>query len=225
MQGGSLMVKTQRTFPEPASLAQEKKKANGEYNKEDVVKQLREIFHDKCYICELKNLQDPQVEHLLPHKNGTYLNRKFDWNNLFWACGHCNLVKMNSKYDVGIIDCCIVDPETIITFELKEGKINVKAKDEKNQQAVLTATLVSEVFTLPGSAMRDYKREMRFQELNREMNVLYDNLEKLNKNPQSKVVLRKLQVLLKRESAFAAFKRNYIRENSNKYPQLQQYIM
>ena len=25
-------------------------------------------------ICELKNLQDPQVEHLLPHKNGNTLN-------------------------------------------------------------------------------------------------------------------------------------------------------
>lgn len=34
------------------------------------------------------------MEHLLPHKNGKYLDRKFDWNNLFWACGHCNNVKI-----------------------------------------------------------------------------------------------------------------------------------
>lgn len=41
----------------------------------------------------MKILQDPQVEHLLPHKNGKYKERKFDWDNLFWSCGHCNGVK------------------------------------------------------------------------------------------------------------------------------------
>lgn len=30
--------------------------------------------------------------------------------------------------------------------------------------------------------------------------------------------------LLRRESAFAAFKRNYVREHSSEYPELQQYV-
>ncbi len=64
------MVKVKRTFPAPASLEIE-------------IRQLRDDFHNKCYICEMKNLQDPEVEHLLPHKNGKYWDRKFDWNNLF----------------------------------------------------------------------------------------------------------------------------------------------
>lgn len=75
------MVKVERTFPAPISLEIESKKASGKYDKEDVIKQLREIFHDKCYICEIKDLQDPEVEHLLPHKNGKYPERKYDWNN------------------------------------------------------------------------------------------------------------------------------------------------
>ena len=73
--------------------------------------------------------------------------------------------------------------------------------------------------------MRDYKRAMRFQELNREMNILYDNLEEMKKNPESKIVMRKLKALLRKESGFAAFKRNYVRENAGRFPQLLQYIV
>lgn len=89
------MVKVERSFPAPVSLALEAQKANGSYSKPDVVKQLKEDFHNKCYICELSDLQDAQVEHLLPHLDGKYPERKFDWNNLFWSCGHCNNVKTN----------------------------------------------------------------------------------------------------------------------------------
>ena len=219
------MVKIERTLPAPASLAIEAKKAFGKYDKPDVVKQLRENAHDKCYICEMKGLQDPVVEHLLPHKDGKYPDRKFDWNNLFWACGHCNGVKNQQKYDEGIMDCCKKDPEEEIYFRLINEEIHVSAKDNSNKEAVLTAALVQEVFSLKTTGMRVYKSEMRFQELNKELNKLYDNLEELNKKPDSKVVLRKLKALLRRESSFAAFKRAYIRDNKDKYPCLMTYIV
>lgn len=54
------MVKVERSFPAPASLALESQKANGSYSMPDVVKQLKEDFHNKCYICELNELQDAQ---------------------------------------------------------------------------------------------------------------------------------------------------------------------
>ena len=104
------MVKIERSFLAPDSLESEAKKVSGSYEQPDVVSRLRKDFHNKCYICELKNLQDPQVEHLLPHKNGKYPERKFDWNNLFWSCSHCNGIKNQKKYDDGIIDCCKNDP-------------------------------------------------------------------------------------------------------------------
>ena len=44
------MVKVERSFPAPASLALESQKANGSYSMPDVVKQLKEDFHNKCYI-------------------------------------------------------------------------------------------------------------------------------------------------------------------------------
>lgn len=218
------MIKIKRSFPAPESLAVEAKKVSGSYEKEDVVERLINDFHNKCYICELDKLQDPQVEHLLPHKNGKYPDRKFDWNNLFWSCGHCNGIKNQEKYDVGIIDCCKIDPEQVLIFRLKENNVQISAKDKTDAQIVLTAELITEVFDKKNTAMRTYKCDMRFQELNREMNKLYDSIEELQDDPGSKFVMRKLKALLRKESRFVAFKRNYIRENGNKYPQLLQYI-
>ncbi|OAD88176.1 hypothetical protein HMPREF2738_01815, partial [Clostridiales bacterium KLE1615] len=47
------MVKVERSFPTPDSLAEEKKKANGSYSEPDVIERLAKDFHNKCYICEL----------------------------------------------------------------------------------------------------------------------------------------------------------------------------
>lgn len=211
------MVKVKRSMPAPESLEAEKAKANGSYEKADVVERLRKDFHNKCYICEMDNLQDPQVEHLKPHFNGKNKDLKFDWNNLFWSCGHCNGVKNQRKFDNYIIDCCEVDPETKIYFRLCNGNTNVQAVDSEDEDAKMTAELVTEVFNKTNSGMRIYKSNMRFDELNREMNKLYTILQELSKNERSGFLLKQLQVLTRRESRFAAFKRCYIRENAKKY--------
>ena len=218
------MVKVERSFPAPASLALESQKANGSYSMPDVVKQLKEDFHNKCYICELNELQDAQVEHLLSHVDGKYPKRKFDWNNLFWSCGHCNNVKNQRIYDEGIIDCCKDDPEEMVIFRLQENEIDVHAINDKNRQAVLTAKLITEVFNLKNTGMRVYKSDFTILLLNREMNKLYDSLEEMKEPSQQKLALRKVKSLLRRESKFAAFKRNYIRENKEKYPDLIEYL-
>ena len=219
------MVKVERSFPAPESLAIEAQKASGSYEKEDVVERLKKDFHNKCYICEIDKLQDPQVEHLLPHKNGKYPERKFDWNNLFWACGHCNGVKNQNKYNVGIIDCCKTDPEELICFRLEDGDIQIIVKDKDDAQAILTAELITEVFNKKNTAMRVYKSDLRVRELNQEMNKLYDAIEELQSNPDSKFALRTVKALLRRESRFAAFKRSYIRDNQQKYSNLLGYIV
>lgn len=211
------MVKVKRSMPAPASLEIEKAKANGSYEKPDVVAQLRKDFHNKCYICEMDNLQDPQVEHLRPHFNGKNKDLKFDWNNLFWSCGHCNSVKNQRKFDNHIIDCCAMDPELKIYFRLCNGNTDVQAVDSGDEDAKMTAELIMEVFNKVNSGMRVYKSNMRFEELNREMNKLYATLEELLESPESTFLLKKLQVLIRRESRFAAFKRCYIRENAKKY--------
>lgn len=211
------MVKVERSMPAPDSLNLEKMKVNGSYAKPDVVERLKQDFHNKCYICELDNLQDPQVEHLRPHFDGKYKDLKFDWNNLFWSCAHCNGVKNQRKYDDHIIDCCKVDPETKIYFRLHDGNTDVQAINPEDEDAKMTAELVTEVFNLKNSGMRVYKSDMRFGELNREMSKLYSALEELSVEPQSAFAANKLRALLRRKSRFAAFKRSYIREYMTRY--------
>ena len=191
------MVKIDRSFPAPSSLAEEAAKKRGSYEKPDVIERLKHDFHNKCYICELKNLQDP----------------------------HCNGVKNQNKYDSGILDCCKVDPEQEIIFRLDSGQIKLHRLSSQADSVIdKTIELILEVFNLQNTGMRVVKSDMRLKELQKEMNLLFTNLEALKNEPDSRFVLRKLKVLLKRESAFAAFKRCYVREHLNEYPQLSHYI-
>ena len=77
------------------------KASNGSYNTPEVNKALAEMFHGKCYICENKQITSYQIEHLIPHRGN--LELKYDWNNLFLACAHCNNTKLD-KFDP-VIDC------------------------------------------------------------------------------------------------------------------------
>lgn len=215
------MVKVERSFPAPESLAEEARKANGKYDRQDVIERLKRDFHNKCYICEMKGLQDPNVEHLLPHKNGKYPERKFDWENLFWSCGHCNGIKNNNKYYEGIIDCCKQDPEKYLSSHLIDNMVVIDVSDIRDEFQNRTALLITEAFSVKNTGMRTYTSDERLRLLQKEMNILYKQLEKLHNNPDSKVILRTICSLLKRESAFAAFKRCYVREHADEYPQLQ----
>lgn len=129
------MVKIKRCPIPPGSLAVEKEKKHGSYSENDVIEQLRKDFHDKCYICELKDLPDAQVEHLRPHYNRRMKDRVFDWNNLFYVCPHCNLVKTSAVYDDKILDCCVLDPEDVLyhIFEHGQVKIHGKSREETVQ--------------------------------------------------------------------------------------------
>ncbi|WP_298672579.1 hypothetical protein [uncultured Megasphaera sp.] len=211
------MVKCDKSPIAPASLEIEKAKGNsGSYRNDDVVKQLKTDFHDKCYICELKGLQDPEIEHLTPHKGN--LDLKFDWNNLFWSCGHCNSIKNQRKYDGNIINCCQEDPEKHIKCEYKDRQVSITALD-KEPTSRLTAELIYEVFNLKNTGMRINKSEYRFKALQKEMNIFYNELQNYEEH-KTTMNKRRVMVRLKRDAAFAAFKRTYIRNNT-KYAEFQ----
>ena len=61
------MIRVERSPIPPASLAVEVNKINGSYRQPDVIKQLADDFHEKCYICERKRFS-PNIEHLNPHR-------------------------------------------------------------------------------------------------------------------------------------------------------------
>lgn len=136
------MVKIERSQPAPASLEREKLIKSGKYDKEDVIERLVNDFNNKRYICEMKELQDPNVEHLHSHKGD--VDKKFDWSNLFWSCSHCNGVKNRDKYDDKIIDCTVIDPEEYIYFRIEGSSVRACIK-QNTDESKMTCELINDV--------------------------------------------------------------------------------
>lgn len=206
------------------SLKREKIK-NGSYNTPEVNAALREMFHGKCYICENNQVTSYQIEHLTAHRGN--MDLKYDWNNLFLACAHCNNTKLG-KYEP-IIDCTKENVEELIAFR-KEGYFGT---DEKLIFDVLdskietknTVKLLQEVYygSTPQKKMEakilriTLRKELsKFKEYVREYKEAEDE--------EKEDLKCLLQQQLKDSSPFAAFKRWLIRDNKKAYPELLAYI-
>ncbi len=79
--------------PECQELLDEARNSDREpvYRGGPVYERVKSDFHEKCYLCEDDTPTSIQMEHFEPHKND--LEKKYDWNNLFYSCGHCNNLK------------------------------------------------------------------------------------------------------------------------------------
>lgn len=220
------MVKIERTPTPPASLEREAKKAYGTYEEKDVTQQLAQDFHKKCYICELGNLTDSRVEHLLPHYNRKIKERVFDWNNLFLSCPHCNIVKNNRKYDEKIIDCCREDPETVLDHIFENGhvRVSVHTLGEDREVVIMTADLIQNCFEKRNHGIREMNSQERVLRLSYTMNVLYKTLEQFQKEEKSEIALKALRSMLSREHEFAAFIRYYVRTHLTEFPELKDFV-
>lgn len=215
------MVKVERTPTPPASLAVEKEKASGSYREPDVIQQLHHDFHGKCYLCEIDELQSVQVEHLYPHE-GRDITRKFDWNNLFLSCAHCNSVKNQKKYAGVILDCCKEEPEAALDHTFENGHVAVHARQDTPESEV-TAELLTECFEKTNTGIRILECQTRINALNKTMDLLYKQL-KEHRETSSTRSLRILRVMLSRTYRFAGFTRAYVRNHLEKYPNLAEYV-
>lgn len=198
------MIKVERTPTPPASLAIEKRKVSGNYQTEDVVTRLRSDFRDKCYLCERKPVSDINIEQ--PHKGNVDL--KFDWDNLFYSCSHCNSVKNKEKYDNQILDCCREDPEQFLYHHFDGENVSVTPIEEDctNNRILLTAELITACFESTHPAIRTIQCEVRLNELRITMLTLYKKLNEYSKNPQGRAICS-LRGMLDRSYKFAGFTR------------------
>lgn len=223
------MIKIERRLTEKAQKAinslQEAKTRNSSYNTPEVNAALSEIFYGKCYICENKQITSFQIEHLRPHRGNVDL--KYDWENLFLSCAHCNNSKLD-KFDP-ILDCTKEDIEASIAFRKigyfgTEEELVFEALDMR-EETLNTKRLLREVYygSTPQKTMeakilrRTLRKELsKFKEYVRE----YQEAEGEEKED--------LGCLLKRQlsdrSPFAAFKRWLIRDNQKAYPELREYL-
>ncbi|XCP84165.1 HNH endonuclease [Roseburia hominis] len=198
------------------------KESRGSYNTPEVNAALAELFRGKCYICENKEgVSSYQIEHLVPHRGNPEL--KYDWNNLFWSCAHCNNIK-NAKYEP-ILDCTKVEADRKIAFR-KEGYFG---RDEKFEFLALedsvevenTVALLYEAYygSTPQKRLEatNIRRALRrnlsdFKNLIRE----YDEAEEYDKEDFKYAIRREVE----EGAPFAAFKRWLLWDNKEKYRNL-----
>lgn len=218
------MVKIERSPTPPASLAVEREKTSGgKYDSLDVITQLNHDFNSKCYLCELDQLTDIEVEHLRPHHGRSLKDRVFDWNNLFYSCRHCNSMKNNRAYDDKILDCCNVDPEMFLDHVYKDSHVKINPHSE-DEVITKTAQLLTECFEKRNTGVRYFQCQARINRLAETMNILYKTLEKLKQNPSSKRYLQTLHGLISKKHRFAGFTRYYVKTHLKEYPQLSEKI-
>lgn len=219
------MIKIERKETEKTKLAVEALKVAKErgstYNTEEVNAALSEIFHGKCYICEGKDITSCQIEHLIPHRQNEEL--KYDWNNLFWSCAHCNNIKL-AKYEP-ILDCTKIDVDEVIAFR-KTGYFGMEERLvfeplREGEEINNTIQLLQDAYygttsqkTIEAKVIRKHLRKelCEFKESVRE----FQEAEGEDKEDALWLIKRKL----KANSPFAAFKRWLIKDNKEFYVDL-----
>ena len=102
------MIKLTKRPAPPQPIATEK-----DYRSNPNFNALVEDCFGKCYICE-DRATTLNVEHRVPHRGDDLL--KYDWQNLFLSCGHCNNIKGDSYDD--ILDPTKCDPEDHIALSM-----------------------------------------------------------------------------------------------------------
>ena len=198
-------IETDKTKKAEESLKEAKRKRTT-YNTSAVNYALHEVFHGKCYICENKAGSSYQIEHLRPHKEN--LDLKYDWNNLFWVCAHCNNVKLG-KYE-NILDCTVEDVDKVIVFRKKgyfgkDEKLEFEALDHR-EETKTTILLLKNVYY-----GKTVQKEFEAKVLRRRLRKEISNFKELVREYKEAEGEEKkdLELLLKRElkcsSEFTAF--------------------
>lgn len=68
------------------------------YASEESKDKLKQMYKNKCYLCEKKIDNIGVVEHFLPHSVFSP-ERAYDWNNLHWCCETCNQAKKSNEFN------------------------------------------------------------------------------------------------------------------------------
>jgi hypothetical protein len=149
------MFNVSRVSPAPSCLA------NNIYNDPTVVAILKPMFFGKCYLCEQIDLADPEIEHFVPHQSNNSL--KYDWNNLFYACGRCNSIK--GTRHTNLLNC--TDSSINVTQEIEHilpgvssEKVIVRPHSlNPSQETINTVALLDGCYNLDNTGLRGITRE------------------------------------------------------------------
>lgn len=220
------MIKITKSQPAPPCLEIEKAKNNGDCKCNDVIHRLKEDFFNKCYLCETKEPASINIEHFRPKGNDKDL--EFDWNNLFWACNHCNKIKSTRTE---LLNCTSPNDNVemairyfIYPFPKELTKLDIKIDSTKTQN---TKKLLLDIYNgkTDLSIIESANiRSILIKEIQHFQNLLTrhyeDSIEDQFKSSYKRLIIESLS----RTTNFAAFKRWIIRDNGDYMVDFGQYI-
>jgi len=168
--------------------------------------------HSKCYICEDKPTTI-NVEHRVSHRGDPML--KFDWSNLFIACGHCNNIKL-AKYD-DILDPTQCDPEEHIVLSIEiTDDITEQVQVESlttDESTLMTAKLLGLVYNGGSTDIKKIEcSNLRNSHLMPNIRLFYQYIRNYRDEPDLGYD-NEIRREINRSSMFAAFRRKIIRDD------------
>lgn len=201
------------------------------YIEKDVIDQLKNDFSRKCYICEIDKVTGANVEHLTPHKDDEDL--KYDWNNLFLACPHCNNIKL-AKYDGKLLNCTNPAHDVLrwIKYEhpmWPHRKVLIQAVDGKagNELVDNTVDLLNKVYNSVNTPIKTMEAENLNERLYDELIIFQKLIRKYFKDypPEiKKETIEDIILHIRKSSAFTAFKRWVILQDEELKIEFEQYF-
>jgi hypothetical protein len=208
------MVYFEKTQPAPACLAIEKAKNNGDYKCGDVHDRLIRDFKNKCYLCELRAITSINIEHFEAHQGD--IHKKFDWNNLFLACFHCNNTKL-ALYN-NILNCTVLsnNVETALKYTAGYPTDDVVITPQNEDIKTLeTAKLLLAIFN--GTTTHKTKEAENLKSLLQEeillfLNKIQEYFKCFNDDSLKNQCIFEIEKHLSRSSSFTAFKRWIVRD-------------
>ncbi len=206
------MINIARTETAPDCL---KKQQN--YECENVLEKLKIDFFGKCYICET-SLFSTNVEHFKAHRGDKKL--KFEWTNLFLACGHCNNIKLSTD----ILNCTDSkhDVENWISYKpifVPVGEVEISAK-RKNKLTIDTVNILNKVYNGHTNIKTTDAQKIK-DEIVKEMIVLQRLLLQYSKEKYNELEITDIEKDIRKKlhkgSKLTAFKRQVIKDNKLKF--------
>lgn len=217
------MINVVRNIPAPAELAQNKIGA-------ETKEALLQMFHGKCYLCEIKNAVSTEVEHFKP--KSLFAELKYDWNNLFLACHHCNTIKnytTDKHKDKELLNCC---DDSVSVIELINFSCSANPKEKVTISATLanpdpitthTILLLDQIFNTD-SPSKKFDAKQLTDKVTIEVKKLLDLLHQYTFDSYSTdtkaSILRSIKNLLHPASEFTAFKVSYIKKYYSDEPDI-----
>jgi len=211
------MIFQAKKQPAPPCLAMEKAK-NGTYNCAGVLQQIKTDFKNKCYLCEDKEPHSINTEHFLPHRGN--IDLKFEWNNLFYSCAHCNNTKLAKPQYDSILNCTIEGDK--VEYKIKYHidpfpKEKAEIKPLSNDPRVLnTVGLLLEVYNGTTALKKIESANLRsklLKEIRAFQDLIFEFYDDSYTEEEKEELKNRIIRHLRPTSNFTAFKRWILRDS------------